>query len=102
MLRKWLAVLLAVTIFAGVILADQVKGKFKKWDKGTITLTVKDKDMDYKYKNKDVKVFNGDEEVKDKGDRATLFKDLKEGTQVTITYDKEGDTIKVKEIKVKK
>jgi len=100
MLRKLACVLVAVAIYAGFVLADEAKGKFKKWEKGTITVTVNGKDVEYKG-NKETKILHGDDEVKGK-DRRKLFMDLKEGTPVTITYEKDGDKITVKEIKVKK
>jgi uncharacterized protein (DUF2141 family) len=100
MLRKLLSLVVAVTIFSGILLADEAKGKFKKWMKGTITVTVGDKDQEFKV-GKDAKVFHGDEELKGK-DQRKMFKELKEGADVTITYDKEGDKMTVKEIKVKK
>jgi len=101
MLRKLACVLVAVAIYAGFVLADEAKGKFKKWEKGTITVTVDGKDHEYKA-NKETKILHGDEEVKGKDNRRKLFQDLKEGTEVTVTYDKDGDKITVKEIKVKK
>jgi hypothetical protein len=100
MLRKLACGLVVVALFAGFVLADEVKGKFKKWNKGTITLTVDGKDVEYKG-NKEMKVVHGDEELKGK-DRRKVFQDLKEGTEVTVTYDKDGDNITVKEIKIKK
>jgi len=100
MLRKLVCVLVAVAIYAGFVLADEAKGKFKKWEKGVITVTVDGKEVQYKG-NKETKILHGDEEVKGK-DRRKLFADLKEGTEVTITYDKDGDKTTVKEIKIKK
>lgn len=100
MLRKLLSLGVAVLIFTGILLADEAKGKFKKWAKGSITVTVGDKDQEFRV-GKDAKVFHGDEEVKGK-ERGKMFKELKEGAEVTITYDKEGDKMTVKEVKVKK
>jgi hypothetical protein len=100
MLRKLLSLAVVGLIFTGILLADEAKGKFKKWGKGTITVTVGDKEQDFKV-GKDAKIFHGEDEVKGK-DRRQMFKDLKEGNDVTITYDKEGDKMTVKEVKIKK
>ncbi len=100
MLRKLAGIVVALVLFTGILLADEAKGKFKKWDKGTLTVKVGDKDVEYKL-TKDSKVLNGDEEVKGKK-RAEFFKDLKDDSELTIVYDKDGDKITVKEVKFKK
>jgi len=63
-------------------------------------VTVGDKDIEYKLE-KGSKVYDGDTEVTGK-DKGKFLKALKEGADVTITYDKDGDKITVKEFKVKK
>ena len=65
MVRKLLCGFLALAVFTGILLAEEVKGKFKKYEKGTLTVTVKDKDETFKL-SKDSKVYNGDDEVKGK------------------------------------
>jgi uncharacterized protein (DUF2141 family) len=99
MLRKFLAL---VILFVGVsvLVADEAKGKVKKVEKGTITVTVGDKDVEYKM-GKESKVYDGDTEVTGK-DKGKLLKGLKEGTEVTVIFDKDGDKNTVKELKVKK
>jgi hypothetical protein len=99
MVRKLIAVLVLFGC-VGVLLADEAKGKFKKWEKGSLTIDVDGKDVKYDV-GKDGKVFNGDDEVTGK-DRGKLFKDLKEGTEVKVVYDKDGDKVTVKEVRVKK
>jgi uncharacterized protein (DUF2141 family) len=105
MFRKFL-VLLVLLVGTGILLADEATGKFKKYEKGTekgsgtLTVTVGDKDTDYKV-NKDVKLYDGDSEVTGK-DRGKLFNTLKAGAEVTVTFDKDGDKIAVKQVKVKK
>ena len=98
MLRKFVGVMVLL-VGAGLVLADEAKGKFKKAEKGTVTVTVGDKDVEYKL-GKDAKVFDGDTEIKGK-ERGKFFKDLKEGSDVTVVYDKDGDKITVKEFRKK-
>jgi uncharacterized protein (DUF2141 family) len=100
MLKKLLAIGLMLCMGAGLLLADEAKGKFQKSEKGTITVKVGDKDVEFKL-GKDTKVLNGDEEVKGK-DRGTLFKNLKPDTEVTVTFTKDGDKTTVTEFKIKK
>jgi len=101
MLRTFMGALLAVVIVGGILLADEAKGKFKKVEKGTVTITVDGKDVEYKI-GKQTKVYDGDTEVTDKKERQKLLKGLTEGTEITVNYDKDGDKITVKELKVKK
>lgn len=101
MLRKMLCGLAALVLMTGILIAEEVKGKFKSWDKGTLTVTVKGKDEVFKVKGKDTKIFNGDEEVKGKDGRA-LLKGLDSNANITVTFDKDGDNVTVKEIKVLK
>jgi Cu/Ag efflux protein CusF len=101
MWKKFLGVVLVLVAGAGILLADEAKGTVKKYDKGTITVTVDGKDVDYMLKGAKVYDDSGTE-VTDKKDRRKLLTDLKEGTKVTIVYEKDGDKITVKEFKVKK
>lgn len=95
MFRKIVCAVFALALCLGVVLADEAKGKVKKYDKGTLTVTVGDKDQEFKLE-KGVKVTKNKEEVK--GKRSEIFK---EGTEVTVIYDKEGDKKTVKEVQVK-
>jgi hypothetical protein len=99
MLKRLLGVALVLVAGAGILLADEAKGKIKAWEKGKLTITVGDKDVEYMV-TKDAKVTHGDDEVKGK-ERGKLFKDSV-GTEVTVTYDKEGDKVTVKAVKVPK
>jgi hypothetical protein len=99
MVRKLVAVLV-LFLGVGVLMADEAKGKYKKWEKGVITVTVDGKDVDYKL-GKESKVFDGDTEVKGK-ERGKLFKELKEGSEVKVSFDKDGDKVTVKEVHIKK
>jgi hypothetical protein len=95
MLRKVVGALFALAVCLGVVLADEAKGKVKKYEKGTLVVTVGGKDQEFKLA-KETKVTKGTEEVK--GKRSEV---LKEGTEVTVIYDKEGDKKTVKEVKIK-
>lgn len=97
MLRR-LLVLVVLLVGAGIVLADECKAKFKKLDKGTITVSVDGKDKDFKM-GKETKVYVGDEEVKGK-DRGKALKGLKDGDDVTVIHDKDKD--EAKEVKLKK
>ena len=99
MLRRVVGTLVVLVFCAGVLLADEAKGKVKKFEKGVLTVTIEDKEKEFKL-NKETKVYNGDKELERKEGRKFL-KELKEGTEVTIIYEKDGDKITVKEIKVK-
>jgi hypothetical protein len=100
MIKKLVAVAV-IFIGVGALLADEAKGKFKKAEKGgLITVEVDGKDVEYKL-SKESKVYDGDSEVKGK-ERGKLFKELKEGTEIKVVYDKDGDKITVKELRIKK
>ena len=102
MLKKLLGVAMLLVCGAGILLADEAKGKVTKWDKGTITVKVGDKDVEFKVGGKDskAKVYDGDTEVTGK-DRGALLKGS-EGKEVTVTYDKDGDKITVTKVVFKK
>jgi hypothetical protein len=95
MLRKVVGALVALVVCLGVVLADEAKGKVKKYEKGNLTVTVGAKDQNFKL-TKETKVTKGKEEVK--GKRSEIFK---EGTEVTVIYDKKGDEVTVKEVQIK-
>src|SRR5437016_2113288 len=99
MLKKLVGVALVLVAGAGILLADEAKGKIKSFDKGTLTVTVGDKDVEYKIGK--AQVFNGTDEVTDKKERGKVLKGAV-GTEVTVIYDKEGDKITVKKVTAKK
>ena len=99
MLKKLLGVALVLVAGAGILLADEAKGKVKEYAKGKLTVTVGDKDVEYML-TKAAKVTLGDDEVKGKA-RGTMFKD-NVGSSVVVTYDKDGDKITVTAVKVVK
>jgi hypothetical protein len=99
MMRKLVGVVVMLPLLVGIVLADEAKGKIKKYEKGTVTVTVDGKDVEYKIGKS--KVYDGDTELTGK-ERGKFLKGVKEGTEVTIIYDKEDEKVTVKEIKVKK
>lgn len=99
MLRQFVCGFVALFLCIGLLVADEAKGKVKKSEKGTITVTVDGKDVDYKV-GKETKVIRGSDEVKGK-DRGKALKELKEGDEVTIVFEKDGDKVVVKEVKLK-
>jgi hypothetical protein len=102
MLKKLLGVAIVLVAGAGILLADEAKGKIKSYEKGKLTVTVGDKDVEYTVLGKDLKskIYEGDTEVTGK-DRGKLLKGS-DGKEVTITYDKEGDKIVVTKVVIKK
>jgi Cu/Ag efflux protein CusF len=89
-LPKWLLMVLALTLivaFATPLLADEAKGKIKSVsaDKKEFVMTDNDgKDMTFQLaEDGKVRVANQDAKLSD----------LKEGDQVTITYEKKDDKL---------
>ena len=103
MLRKMLFGLFALMLAIGILVAEEAKGKFKKsaGEKGkrTLVITVGDKDEEFSM-SKETKVVKGSDEVKGK-DRGAALKGLKEGDEVTVNYEKDGDKKVIKELKIK-
>lgn len=82
MLRTFVCALFGLFLFAGIILADELKGKITKIDaeKKTVTVSVDGKDKDLKIAD-DAKVLNADgKDVKD----GIKSKDLHEGCEVVV------------------
>jgi hypothetical protein len=100
MLRRLVCGLAALVLMTGILIAEEVKAKFKSYEKGSLTVTVKGKEQTFKL-DKQTKVFNGDDEVKGK-EKGKLFKELDEKAEVTVTFDKDGEKTTVKEVKIKK
>ena len=96
---KWFLIVLAMTLLLAVaapVLADEVKGKIKSITADKREFTVTDSDG----KNHEF-VLNEDGKVK-LGDKDSKLNDLKEGNEVTITYEKKDGKLMVSEIKCKK
>lgn len=102
MFRKFFAVAVAAMLFVGGLFAEEIKGVFKKFEDGKITITVDDKDKTYKvdgdakfkFKNKD-----GDEKEVLLVDS---LKRYKEGAKVTVTVKDDVVTAVKRERKKKK
>lgn len=99
MLKK-LAAVVVVLAGVGVLVAAEAKGKIKKHEKGMITVTVDGKDVDFKV-GKDAKLYDGTTEVTGKKERGKFLKGLKEGDEVTITYETKGKANSITELKKK-
>ncbi len=98
-LPKWLVVVLALVFLAGLatpVLAAEAKGKIKSVaaDKEQFVCTDKDgKDFTFQM-DKAGKIRLGDKEIK--------LLDLKAGDEVTVTFEKQGDRLIAKEIRVER
>jgi len=95
---KWLLMALAMTLLVAVaapVMAEEVKGKIKSISADKREFTVTDNDG----KTHDF-ILNEDGKVK-LGDKDGKLNDLKEGDEVTITYEKKDNKMMVSEIKRK-
>ena len=96
---KWLLVVLALAVlvcFAAPLLAEETKGKIKSVsaDKKEFVMT-DDNGKDWEFTLTDEgKVKLGDKDIK--------LNELKEGDQVTITYDKKDNKLMASEVKVRR
>ena len=98
-LPKWVLMALAMTLLVAVAapaLAAEVKGKIKSITADKREFTVTDNDA----KNFEF-ILLEDGKVK-LGDKDGKLSDLKEGDQVTITYEKKDGKLMVSEIKCKR
>jgi len=100
MLRKFIA-LLVLLAGTGSLLADQAKGTFRFFEGGMVTIDVGKKDANFKLE-KGTKVYEGDKLVKPPGEEPYFFQRLAEGSDVTVTYTKDGNKIAVTEFRVKR
>ena len=65
MFRKFFAAIVASMLVVGGLFADEIKGVFKKFDDGKVTISVDDKEKTYKVdKDATVKVKKEDDEFK--------------------------------------
>jgi hypothetical protein len=95
MVRKFFAVMVALTLIAGGLFADDITGVFKKFEDGKVTLTPEGSKDDKSYK------VNADAKVKTKKGEILLtesFKNWKEGQKATFTVEKDEIT-KAKKVK---
>jgi Cu/Ag efflux protein CusF len=96
---KWFLMVLAMTLLVAIaapVLADEVKGKIKSItaDKREFSVTDNDGKTHELVLIEDGKVKLGDKDGK--------FSDLKEGDEVTITYEKKDGKMMASEIKCKR
>ncbi len=106
MLRRFLAAFVVLFLAVGILLAAEAKGKISKVEEknGKTTITVKVDDKDTKFRvNNDTKITGSDGKPIDVKDAGTK---LKEGDEVTVTYEEKEVNGKnrriVSEITVKK
>jgi hypothetical protein len=96
MFRKFFAALVATTLVVGGLFAEEVKGVFKKFEDGKVTVDVDGKEKTYKVST-DAKV-----KFKDKEFPLTdSFKRYKDGVKVTLTVEKDEVTAAKAEFKKK-
>ena len=84
MFRKFFAAVVASMLVVGGLFADEIKGVFKKYDDGKVTISVDEKEKTYKV-DKDAK-------VKVKKEDVLLTEALgkwKEGQKATFTVEKD-------------
>lgn len=96
MYRKFIAVVVALIFAVGGLLADEIKGVFKKFADGKVTITVDDKDKEY--------TVDKDAKVKVKKEEILLTEALakwKEGQKGTFTVEKDVVTNAKKEKRAK-
>lgn len=96
MFRKFFAALVAITLVAGGLFAEDIKGVFKKFDDGKVTFT-----PDGSKDDKTVAV-DADAKVKTKNGEKTLpevLKAWKEGQKATFTVENDKVTKAKKEKK---
>lgn len=99
MLPKVVCAAFALFICVGIILADEMKGKVEKVDaeKGVVTVKVAGKEKPANIKvGKDTKLVGAD------GKALTGVKDIKEGSDVTVTYEKKDKKTTIQSIKIDK
>jgi hypothetical protein len=96
MLRKCFAAVIALMLAVGGLFAEDIKGIFKKFEDGKVTITVDEKDKTYTV-SKDAK-----QKLKKKDTEETLVTEIlgkwKEGDKGTFTVEKDEVT-KVKKTK---
>jgi hypothetical protein len=86
MLRKCFAALVALMLVVGGLFAEEIKGIFKKFEDGKVTITVEEKD----------KTYTVDKDAKQKAKKDDILVSdylgkLKDGDKVTLTVD--GDKV---------
>ena len=93
---KWFLLVLALVFLLGLaapVLADEAKGKIKSVDADKSQFVVTDKDgKDWTFKMDD----NAKIRLNDKDSK---LNDLKEGDEVTVTYEKKGDQMIASEVR---
>lgn len=86
---RWIAAVAVLALFCRVGAAEQIKGKVVKVDaaKNQLTLSVDAKDKDFTVK-KNAKVYTLGRKMME---MSITLAEVKEGAQVTVNVEKEGD-----------
>jgi hypothetical protein len=98
-LPKWFPVVLALAVlvaFAAPLLADETKGKIKSVSADKKEFVMTDNT------GKDWEFTLTDQGKLTLGDKDIQFNELKEGDQVTITYEKKDTKLMASEVKVRR
>ncbi len=93
---KWFVLVLVLVFLLGLaapVLAEEVKGKIKSVDADKNQFVLTDKDA------KDL-TFKMDDNAKIRlNDKDSKLNDLKEGDEITVTYEKKGDRMIASEVR---
>jgi Cu/Ag efflux protein CusF len=93
---KWFVLVLVLVFLLGLaapVLAEEVKGKIKSVDADKNQFVLTDKD------GKDL-TFKMDDNAKIRlNDKDSKLNDLKEGDEITVTYEKKGDRMIASEVR---
>jgi hypothetical protein len=98
MLRTFVAVMVALLLVVGGLVAAEVKGKVKSYKGDELTVTADGKDSKYII-TADTKVLTG-KDGKPAKDREKALKGLKSGAEVVLQVEKKGDKEVVTELKI--
>jgi len=88
MVRQLIALVVAAALTAGGLFADEIKGVFKKYEDGMVTITVDDKAKTYKF-DQIAKVkfkFKGEEK---EVPLVKMMERMKDGRTVTLIVEKD-------------
>jgi hypothetical protein len=100
-MRKIVALSLALFLSVGALLAEEIKGVFKKYEDGKVTITVEDKEKTFPVDTEAKLKFKGKDGTEKEVGLTDMMKFMKEGTKVTLTVEKDK-VIKVDRERMKK
>src|SRR5262245_16410777 len=100
MLRRFLAGFVALVVVAGVLVAEEIKAKVKKYEDDKITVTANDKEHTFDVTDDTKVVSSKGKQVSAEKVKETLKRALKKDAQVTITVEKKDGKNVLTEIKL--